>query len=96
MEKQAATTHSALVRWLFPSIKDILFLGYLLGPSLVDESAVLNDGDTGWHIRNGETILRTWTFPHADYFSYTTMGNPGLPGNGYQTSSWRWFTTFSA
>ena len=84
MEKQAATTHSALVRWLFPSIKDILFLGYLLGPSLVNESAVLNDGDTGWHIRNGETILRTWKFPHVDYFSYTHEGKPWF--------AWEWLS----
>lgn len=67
---------STLVRWLFPSIKDILFLGYLFGPSLVNESGVLYDGDTGWHIRNGEHILLTRSWPHADYFSFTNYGKP--------------------
>jgi len=71
-----------LARWLFPSIKDVLFLGYLFGPSLLNESGVLNDSDTGWHIRHGETILRTWTLPSGDYFSYTNYGKPWF--------SWEW------
>ena len=71
-----------LAQWLFPSIKDVLFLGYLFGPSLLNESGVLYDSDTGWHIRHGETILRTWTLPSGDYFSYTNYGKPWF--------SWEW------
>jgi len=73
---------SNLTRWLFPSIKDILFLGYLFGPSLVNESGVLYDSDTGWHIRNGEHILQTASWPHTDYFSYTNYGKPWF--------AWEW------
>ena len=73
---------SRLTRWFFPSIKDILFLGYLFGPSLVNESGVLYDSDTGWHIRNGEHILQTGSWPHSDYFSYTNYGKPWF--------AWEW------
>jgi hypothetical protein len=71
-----------IAQWLFPSIKDVLFLGYLFGPSLLNESGVLYDSDTGWHIRHGETILRTWTLPTGDYFSYSNYGKPWF--------SWEW------
>src|SRR6185436_12350385 len=71
-----------IAQWLFPSIKDVLFLGYLFGPSLLNESGVLYDSDTGWHIRHGETILRTWTLPTGDYFSYTNYGKAWF--------SWEW------
>src|SRR5262245_49796301 len=71
-----------LAQWFFPSIKDVLFLGYLFGPSLLNESGVLYDSDTGWHIRHGETILRTWALPSGDYFSYTNYGKPWF--------SWEW------
>ena len=71
-----------IAQWLFPSIKDILFLGYLFGPSLLNESGVLYDSDTGWHIRHGETILRTWALPSGDYFSYTNYGKAWF--------SWEW------
>jgi hypothetical protein len=65
---------SRIVRWLFPSIKDVLFLAYLFVPILVNASGVLYDGDTGWHIRNGEYILQNRSFPRSDYFSYTNYG----------------------
>jgi hypothetical protein len=65
---------SGIVRWIFPSIKDVLFLAYLFVPLLVNSSGVLYDGDTGWHIRNGEHILQSRSFPRSDYFSYTHQG----------------------
>lgn len=69
-------------RWLFPSIKDILFLAFLFVPLMTKESGVLYDGDTGWHIRNGEHILDNRVFPRADYFSYTRDGTPWF--------AWEW------
>ncbi|MFH1856275.1 MAG: hypothetical protein ABH836_03465, partial [Candidatus Omnitrophota bacterium] len=33
------------------------------------------DPDMGWHIRNGQDILR-WGVPHGDLFSYTMPGYP--------------------
>jgi len=71
-----------IARWLFPSIKDILFVAYLFVPILLNASGVLYDGDTGWHIRNGEHILQTRTFPRSDYFSYTNYGRNWF--------SWEW------
>src|SRR5262245_49595050 len=65
---------SRIVQWIFPSIKDVLFLAYLFVPILVNSSGVLYDGDTGWHIRNGEHILQSRSFPRSDYFSYTHQG----------------------
>jgi len=39
-------------------------------------AGLLHDADTGWHIRNGEHIVRTLSVPHVDYFSYTMKGKP--------------------
>ena len=38
--------------------------------------ALLMDADTGWHIRNGEHILRSLTVPQVDYFSWSMAGRP--------------------
>ncbi len=73
---------SRIVRWSFPSIKDVLFLAYVFVPILVNSSGVLYDGDTGWHIRNGEHILQSQSFPRSDYFSYTNYGRPWF--------AWEW------
>jgi hypothetical protein len=82
MKVEAQHKVPAAARWLFPSIKDVLFLTFLFIPILMNESGVLNDGDTGWHIRNGEHILQTRGWPHSDYFSYTHYGQPWF--------SWEW------
>ena len=37
---------------------------------------LLGDGDTGWHIRNGELILSTHTITRVDPFSSTMHGQP--------------------
>ena len=73
---------SGAARWLFPSIKDILFLMFLFVPLMSKDSAVLHDGDTGWHIRNGEHIIDSREIPRADYFSYTRSGTPWF--------AWEW------
>lgn len=78
------TQYSGLARWLFPSIKDILFLAYLFAPLMGSSSACLGDSDTGWHIRNGEQILKTMRLPHEDYFSYTAHGRPWF--------AWEWLS----
>lgn len=65
---------SPIAQWIFPSIKDVLFLAYLFIPLLIGQSGVLNDADTGWHIRNGDQILQTGQLPTTDSFSYTHAG----------------------
>lgn len=62
-----------LRRWAVPSLSDCLFfslLGWLFfgGSSW---SALLSDGDTGWHIRTGEYILNQHQFPTRDLFSFS-------------------------
>ena len=65
-------------------MKDILFLAYLFAPLMGSSSACLGDSDTGWHIRNGEQILKTMSLPHEDYFSYTAHGRSWF--------AWEWLS----
>jgi hypothetical protein len=61
---------------LFPSIPDLLFCAILLWLFVAGAgwSVLLADGDTGWHIRNGEEILKCRCVPHADAFAFGTEG----------------------
>jgi hypothetical protein len=67
-----------------PSLADAFFVVvvYVLAFSPM-AAGLLNDADTGWHIRNGEHILRTVSIPRTDYFSYTMAGHPWY--------AWEWF-----
>ena len=60
-------------QWLAPSLLDVFFCALLLGafahPAGVQ--ALLNDGDTGWHIRTGELVLASGHVPVVDPFSFT-------------------------
>ena len=38
-----------------------------------------NDPDLWWHLRLGETIWRTHSIPHTDWFSFTTHGHAWIP-----------------
>src|SRR5215813_3157618 len=71
----------AVARWLLPSLGSycLLITLYLL----VNNSwRLLNDSDTGWHIRAGELILETHTIPQRDPFSHTMAGR--------QWFAWEW------
>lgn len=57
-------------RYLLPSIGQILFLAVFLTLALYSGNTLLNDGDTGYHIRAGEYILETSSVPHHDVFSF--------------------------
>ena len=61
--------------WL-PSVADIFFLCAFLRLTLSGDSWLLNDADTGYHIRAGEYILHNLTVPKHDIFSYIA---PPLP-----------------
>jgi hypothetical protein len=63
--------------WILPSIGSVLFLT-LLGFNLAQGDKLLNDADTAWHIRAGDSILRTGTVPETDIFSYTMQGKPWI------------------
>jgi len=68
---------SRAARWLVPSLADMVFvvLLYLLAFAPVG-AGLLNDADTGWHIRNGQQIVRTLAVPRTDDFSYSMNGKP--------------------
>jgi hypothetical protein len=53
-------------------------------------SVLLADGDTGWHIRSGEEILKCRCIPHVDAFAFGTEGRPWF--------AWEWLAdvTFAA
>ncbi len=53
-----------------PSIGDVLFLRILFNILTVG-TALLYDGDTGWHLVTGENILKTFKIPFHDPYSHT-------------------------
>ena len=61
--------------WL-PSIADIFFLCPFLLLTLKSGHSLLNDADTGYHIRTGEYIIKNFSVPRFDIFSSIT---PPLP-----------------
>jgi len=73
----------SLRRFLFqickpPRISEVLFAAVLVWLFATGDgwSVLLADGDTGWHIRNGEQILNTGQVPLADQFGFGTEGHP--------------------
>lgn len=68
---------SRTARWLMPTLTDIFFIALVMwifasGP--MGWTALLADGDTGWHIRTGEFILSHGYVPDHDLFSYSKPG----------------------
>jgi hypothetical protein len=79
----AVNQNPAWVRWLVPSISDLLFVA-LLGLLVFTNLSVrlLGDAGIGWHIRSGQIILATHTVPHVDPFSSSMSGQPWF--------AWEW------
>ena len=70
-----AQPSSSALRFLLPSVRDIIFIFLfwsLLAGSLSNRP--LADPDIGWHIRTGEQILTTHSLPRTDPFSSTMQG----------------------
>jgi hypothetical protein len=77
---------SQFVLKLLPSFTDFAFLmpiAYLFG-SLGGSRSLLNDCDTGWHIRTGEWILANHKIPFQDIFSFSKPGQPWF--------AWEWLS----
>ena len=55
---------------LLPSIGNMVFVSLLFVLAFSSAQGLLGDGDTGYHIRTGEIILRTWQIPTQDPFSF--------------------------
>src|SRR5260370_26598259 len=79
----AAQPSSSALRFLLPSVRDIIFIflfwSVLAGPL---SNRPLADPDIGWHIRTGEMILATHSLPRTDPFSSTMQGQPWF--------AWEW------
>lgn len=70
----------------FPRIPDLIFASVLIWLFVAGEgwSVLLADGDTGWHIRNGEQILESHRVPYRDSFSFDTGTRPWF--------AWEWLS----
>ncbi|WP_224962146.1 hypothetical protein [Geomonas subterranea] len=66
---------------LIPSIGDFLFIAIFLLIALYSGQKLLNDGDTGYHIRVGDYILDTLSIPRHDMFSFLS---PPLPWTAHE------------
>ncbi len=73
-------------RFLMPSVADCAFVAVLFWLFFFGQgaTALLGDGDTGWHIRTGEWILAQGRFPHHDLFSFTMQGRAWF--------AWEWLS----
>src|SRR6516225_10901411 len=67
--------------FFIPSIADILFLSVFLYLAFYAGKGLLNDADTGWHIRVGDYILNTLSVPRHDIFSFIT---PPIPWTAHE------------
>ncbi len=67
-----------------PSLTDVAFVMPILMVFLRLGGAkhLLSDGDTGWHVRTGEWILKNGRVPDRDIFSFTRPGEPWF--------AWEW------
>lgn len=62
---------------MFPSVSDLIFLVLLVSLSCgALAPRLLGDAGIGWHIRNGEQMLRTHSITRTDSFSSTMSGQP--------------------
>jgi hypothetical protein len=59
-----------IVGLCLPSLADLFFLCPFLFLAFHSGSHLLNDGDTGYHVRAGEYMIRNLTVPRFDIFSY--------------------------
>jgi len=73
-------------RLLVPSFPELFFAAILLAAfgRISSWQALLFDGDTGWHIRTGELILRSGVVPRQDSFSFSRPEEPWF--------AWEWLS----
>ncbi|MCM0082888.1 hypothetical protein L4X63_14935 [Geomonas sp. Red32] len=74
-------TKTSLPVPLLPPIGELLFAVTLPIVFFAGKARLLADGDTGYHIRAGEYILRTYSVPRFDIFSLHT---PPLPWTAHE------------
>ncbi len=66
-----AGSQAQWVRWVMPSVGDLIFVGVLSALVFTPLAVkLLGDAGIGWHIRNGQQILSTHAIPRFDPFSF--------------------------
>jgi len=82
--------NASLALRFFPSLTDVAFLLPIpfIFVNLVGAKVLLQDEDTGWHVRTGEWILANHRLPYSDMFSFT---RPGAPWFAWE---WLWDVMF--
>ena len=87
LESKVART---ILRFM-PSLSDVAFLlpVVFLFAKLDGAHTMLGDGDTGWHIRAGEWMMRHHQVPTTDFFSFT------MPGQKWYAWEWLWEVAFA-
>jgi hypothetical protein len=76
-EHVSAESASPLRRLLTPSFSDCFFVAlicWLFLSSPHGWTGLLLDGDSGWHIRTGDSILANGSVPRQDLFSFSKPG----------------------
>ncbi|MBI3210109.1 MAG: hypothetical protein HYZ37_14585 [Candidatus Solibacter usitatus] len=73
-----------LLGWLFPNaaVSVSLIALFLCLFSGEGPAKLFRDADTGWHIRNGESILAAGSLPRVDPYSFSKAGQPWF--------AWEW------
>lgn len=70
--------------FLTPRLADIVFAMLFFCITVIFAQKLLGDGDTGYHIRAGEYIIRTLSIPRQDMFSFIS---PPIPWTAHE-----WFS----
>src|SRR5690349_19894745 len=79
----AISSSPGWIHLALPPVTDLIFIIVLLSLSFSVLSArLLGDAGIGWHIRNGELMLRTHMVTRTDPFSYSMSGRSWL--------AWEW------
>jgi hypothetical protein len=84
---ESTKARPAWQRLLVPSLSDVFFVFLILWLFVIPKlgwEVLLGDGDTGWHIRVGESILNTGTVPYTDPFSFSKPDAPWY--------AWEWLS----
>src|SRR5262249_51168646 len=86
VRKRLTSTVTFPLALLLPSFGVVVFAVTLAQVLFLAQGAqaLFRDSDTGWHIRNGESILESLNVPKVDHFSYTREGQPWF--------AWEWLS----
>ncbi|MSO19463.1 MAG: hypothetical protein EXQ56_03230 [Acidobacteria bacterium] len=74
--RATATAVPWLLSIVLPSLGSVIFAVTLFNVLFLSAGTrtLFRDSDTGWHVRNGEAIIRNSAVPTTDAFSYTHAG----------------------